>query len=275
MRKSQNTEGDPPRRVKKPKDIYALHLEKPAEFVEDSEDQLQLISYNPPEHQRQDNTTSQGLERYNFVDYEGYDELEPESYIEVHQKSSAHQNEEPSYHRVFNFLTIPYQSRNANLIPGGQHTSSLVRHNESLFEMSNQGVGGGHQPPTNARNWRQHTHHNGAIMHKRLQAKSKESFTRNRLNREANASSEMICQDNMVILGSPKPSAARGAPQKEVGGSDQVSGMRKLQRGRLRQAVGGGAKLRRVAMSQDPAIRSKSNYSLEANMDEAGKKGNA
>lgn len=38
LRKSQNTEGDPPRRIKKPKDIYALHLEKPAEFVEDSED---------------------------------------------------------------------------------------------------------------------------------------------------------------------------------------------------------------------------------------------
>jgi len=79
----------------------------------------------------------------------------------------------------------------------------------------------------------------------------------------------------MVILGSPKPNAGRGVPKKEVGGSDQVSGMRKLQRGRPRQAVGGGAKLRRVAMSQDPAIRSKSNYSLEANIDEAGKKANA
>jgi len=85
----------------------------------------------------------------------------------------------------------------------------------------------------------------------------------------------MVCQENMVILGSPKPSAGRGGQQKDVGGSDQVSGMRKLQRGRLRQAVGGGAKLRRVAMSQDPAIRSKSNYSLEGNIDEAGKKGNA
>ena len=79
----------------------------------------------------------------------------------------------------------------------------------------------------------------------------------------------------MVILGSPRPSGVRGLIQKDVGGSDQVSGMRKLQRGRLRQAAGGGAKLRRVAMSQDPAIRSKSNYSLEGNIDEAGKKGNA
>jgi hypothetical protein len=94
------------------------------------------------------------LERYNFVDYEGYDELEPESYIEVHQKSSANQNEDPSYHRVFNFLTIPYQSRNTNLVPGGQHTSSLVRHNESLFEISNQGGTNGQQPSNHTRNWR-------------------------------------------------------------------------------------------------------------------------
>ena len=65
-------------------------------------------------------------------------------------------------------------------------------------------------------------------MHKRLQAKSKESFTRNRLNREANASGEIGRQENMVILGSPKPTAGKGVPQKEVGGSDQVSGMRKL-----------------------------------------------
>ena len=39
--------------------------------------------------------------------------------------------------------------------------------------------------------------------------------------------------------------------------------------------VGGGAKLKRVTMSQDPAIGSKSTYSLEQNPEESRKKGNA
>jgi len=42
-----------------------------------------------------------------------------------------------------------------------------------------------------------------------LAQKSQVSFTRNRLNREANDSAEMLCQDNVVVLASPKPTQHR------------------------------------------------------------------
>ena len=42
-----------------------------------------------------------------------------------------------------------------------------------------------------------------------LAEKSRVSFTRNRLNREANDSAEMLCQDNVVVLASPKPTQHR------------------------------------------------------------------
>jgi hypothetical protein len=97
--------------VKKPKDIYALKVEQqPVRYADESEDQLQLISYNPPE--KNCSTSQNPLDRYNFVDY---DDLEPQSYMELHhQKSSTH--EDPRY---LNFVTIPYQSRTTKLIPAG------------------------------------------------------------------------------------------------------------------------------------------------------------
>jgi len=42
-----------------------------------------------------------------------------------------------------------------------------------------------------------------------LAQKSQVSFTRNRLNREASDPAEMLCQDNVVVIASPKPEHQR------------------------------------------------------------------
>ena len=69
----------------------------------------------------------------------------------------------------------------------------------------------------------------------------------------------MICHDNMMIIQSP-----RGTQSKKQVGTELVQDVRKIHRGRFRQAApNAGGKLRRVAMSQDPAIGGQSTYSLD------------